>query len=87
MSCNYFFYELGRLVGIDAIDEYSEKFGLGEATGIELSERQEVRYPLRPSARRAGRVAPRRYFADGYRAVRQLVYARSACKLRLRYTE
>ena len=38
VSCNYFFYELGRLVGIDAIDEYSEKFGLGEATGIELSE-------------------------------------------------
>ncbi len=36
-SCNYFFYEVGRRTGIDAIDEYAKKFGLGEKTGIELS--------------------------------------------------
>ena len=37
-SCNYFFYETGRRTGIDAISEYAKKFGLGEKTGIELSE-------------------------------------------------
>ena len=37
-SCNYFFYETGRRTGIDAISEYARKFGLGEKTGIELTE-------------------------------------------------
>jgi len=37
-SCNYFFYEVGRLGKIERISEYARKFGLGEATGIELSE-------------------------------------------------
>lgn len=38
VSCNYFFYELGRLTTIETLDEYCEKFGLGETTGIELQE-------------------------------------------------
>lgn len=38
VSCNYFFYDIGRRTGIDAIDEYATKFGLGENTGIELPE-------------------------------------------------
>lgn len=37
-SCNYFFYEVGRRMGIDTLDEYAAKFGLGEITGIELEE-------------------------------------------------
>ncbi len=37
-SCNYFFYELGRRLGIDNIVSYAKEFGLGEKTGIELSE-------------------------------------------------
>lgn len=37
-SCNYFFYEVGRRLGIDAIDQYASDFGLGELTGIELPE-------------------------------------------------
>ena len=37
-SCNYFFYEVGRRMGIDKLDEYAKKFGLGEKTGIELDE-------------------------------------------------
>lgn len=37
-SCNYFFYEVGRIGTIEKIDEYAKKFGLGEATGIDLSE-------------------------------------------------
>ena len=38
VSCNYFFYEAGYLTGIDAIDQVAKALGLGEATGIELSE-------------------------------------------------
>ena len=37
-SCNVYFYELGRRLGIDRLDEYAKKFGLGEYTGIELTE-------------------------------------------------
>lgn len=37
-SCNYFFYDIGRRTGIQLLNEYSRKFGLGEATGIELPE-------------------------------------------------
>jgi penicillin-binding protein 2 len=35
-SCNYFFYETGRLVGIDNLARYTKYFGLGKKTGIEL---------------------------------------------------
>lgn len=38
VSCNYFFYELGRLTGITTLAEYASAFGLGEPTGIELPE-------------------------------------------------
>lgn len=37
-SCNYFFYEIGRLMGIETIDQYAAAFGLGQPTGIELGE-------------------------------------------------
>ncbi len=35
-SCNYYFYETGRLLTIEKLNEYTKKFGLGEYTGIEL---------------------------------------------------
>ena len=35
-SCNYFFYDVGRRLGIDNLEKYSRKFGLGELTGIEI---------------------------------------------------
>lgn len=35
-SCNYFFYEMGRRLGIDTIEKYARFFGLGEKTGVEL---------------------------------------------------
>lgn len=38
VSCNYFFYEIGRRLEIDNISDYAAKLGLGEYTGIELSE-------------------------------------------------
>lgn len=38
MSCNYFFYQVGRQVGIDALDKYAAAYGLGQPTGVELPE-------------------------------------------------
>lgn len=35
-SCNVFFYDVGRRLGIERIDKYAKLFGLGELTGIEL---------------------------------------------------
>lgn len=35
-SCNYFFYETARRMGIDTLDKYASYFGLGTKTGIEL---------------------------------------------------
>lgn len=35
-SCNFYFYEMGRRMGIDVLEKYSKYFGLGEKTGIEL---------------------------------------------------
>ena len=37
-SCNYFFYEVGRLTGIKTIDDYASQFGLGRTTGIEIGD-------------------------------------------------
>ncbi|MCQ2428267.1 MAG: hypothetical protein MJ137_07720 [Clostridia bacterium] len=38
VSCNCFFYELGRLMEIDNINKYCRLYGLGQSTGIELPE-------------------------------------------------
>lgn len=37
-SCNIFFFELARQLGIDKMNTYSSLFGLGQKTGIEISE-------------------------------------------------
>lgn len=37
-SCNYYFAETGRLLGINTMYLYAEKFGLGSKTGLEVSE-------------------------------------------------
>lgn len=37
-SCNIFFYETARLLGIEKLNNYFAMFGLGEPTGIELTE-------------------------------------------------
>lgn len=36
-SCNYFFYEVGRRIGIDTLADYAYYLGLGHKTGIELN--------------------------------------------------
>jgi len=37
-SCNIYFYTLGKDLGIERFNEYMQKFGLGEKTGIDLPE-------------------------------------------------
>lgn len=37
-SCNTYFYEVGRQLGISKINEYFTMFGLGQKTGVELTE-------------------------------------------------
>ena len=37
-SCNYFYYEVGRLTGIARLDDYASQFGLGQSTGIEIGD-------------------------------------------------
>lgn len=36
-SCNYFFYEMGRQLGVDTIAKYARHFGLGQKTGVEIT--------------------------------------------------
>ncbi len=38
VSCNYFFYDVGRQLGIEKLSNYAKAFGLGQTTGIELAE-------------------------------------------------
>lgn len=38
-SCNVYFWEVARRVGIEKIDEYAALFGLGQSTGIEIGDK------------------------------------------------
>lgn len=42
VSCNYYFYDVGRRLGIELLDQYAAMFGLGQKTGIELTEQAGV---------------------------------------------
>ena len=42
VSCNYFFFDVGRRLGIDRIADYAARFGLGQRTGLELGEAKGV---------------------------------------------
>ncbi|MBQ6816507.1 MAG: penicillin-binding protein [Clostridia bacterium] len=37
-SCNYFFFEIGRRVGINSLNSYLKDFGLGVKTGVEVND-------------------------------------------------
>ncbi len=36
-SCNYYFFDVGRKLGIENLNRYQEKFGFGKTTGIEIN--------------------------------------------------
>ena len=42
VSCNYFYYDVGRRLGIENLQKYAKLFGLSEKTGIELYEEKGV---------------------------------------------
>lgn len=35
-SCNYYFYEASRLMGIETLNTYAKQLGLGQKTGVEI---------------------------------------------------
>ncbi len=41
-SCNYFFFEVGKRMGIRTLNEHARKLGLGSKTGIETGEAQGI---------------------------------------------
>ena len=71
VSCNYFFYDIGRRTGISTIARYASAFGLGEPTGIEIPEKIGV------MTRRTMSDADRRH-----RPVVLALHAFAACELR-----
>jgi penicillin-binding protein 2 len=44
-SCDVYFYEVGRRLGIDRIYDYATRLGLGKKTGIELGEERQGLIP------------------------------------------
>lgn len=55
-SCNYFFYEMGRRLGVDTIAKYAEYFGLGQKTGVELTGETKGTVASTAEAERKGQV-------------------------------
>lgn len=46
-SCDVYFYTVGKMLGVDKIALYAKRFGLGEATGIELAHERKGLVPTR----------------------------------------
>lgn len=51
-SCNVFFFDVGRRLGIDKINEYAKKFGFGQKSGIELGEEEKSGVVASPENRK-----------------------------------
>jgi penicillin-binding protein 2 len=43
-SCDVYFYNVGKLLGVDKIAKYAKLFGLGEASGIDLPNEKTALY-------------------------------------------
>lgn len=52
-SCNIFFFDVGRRLTIEKIDEYAKKFGFGQKSGIELSDEEKEGVVASPENRKA----------------------------------
>jgi penicillin-binding protein 2 len=46
-SCDVYFYEMGRRLGVDKIADYARRFGLGKMTGFEMSQEKQGLIPTR----------------------------------------
>ncbi len=47
-SCNIFFYDVGRIMGIDTLSSYASMYGLGEEMGLEIGRDIKVGYVANP---------------------------------------
>ena len=64
-SCNFFFFTVGDTIGIENIDKYAAKLGLGQPSGIELDEATgQVASPELKSRLYAGQRVASWYAAD-----------------------
>lgn len=52
-SCNIFFFDVGRRLTIEKIDEYAKKFGFGQKSGIELGDEEKSGVVAGPENRKA----------------------------------
>ncbi len=77
-SCNYFFYETGRRVGIDNLANYTKHFGLGKKTGIELP--TEATRKTKPEKWKRS-MEPRKYHFFCNWTKRQSIYTNSNGKI------
>lgn len=62
-SCNYYFYEIGWMTGIEKMDAVAKALGLGEATGVELPEK--TGYRANPETKRELYEGSDGYWYDG----------------------
>ena len=51
-SCNVYFYDVGRRLGIEKINSYAKKFGFGQKSGIELSAEEKTGIVASPESRK-----------------------------------
>lgn len=51
-SCNVYFFDVGRRLTIEKIDEYAEKFGFGQPSGIELADEEKTGLVAGPESRK-----------------------------------
>lgn len=51
-SCNIFFFDVGRRLTIEKINEYAKKFGFGQKSGIELSDEEKSGVVASPENRK-----------------------------------
>ncbi|MBF0554892.1 MAG: penicillin-binding protein 2 [Nitrospirae bacterium] len=61
-SCDVFFYEIGRKLGIERIEKYARLFGLGKSTGIGLRRGVDEKDGVMPSTRRKRRPSKKQWF-------------------------
>lgn len=51
-SCNVFFFDVGRRLGIETVDKYAKKFGFGQPSGIELADEEKTGIVASPENRK-----------------------------------
>lgn len=56
VSCNYFYYDVGRIMGIDTLASYAEQLGFGKKTNIEISGEASGQVASRELAEKRGQI-------------------------------